>query len=404
MVRLMAPSRRDGSRQGHDDALTVALQGDSISQHAFENVITDLVLLRDEDFNHFAHLRPALRSRSTLSELIRHAHGLLSTAPHECLILSELAIRVADALQPAENDGSEINHARGDAWQSRTAALIEYGDVSGANIAAENAERFYAESKIVRAGGMPCLALLKARLLAEMGDLPAALKLADDTASLFRNIFDDRRRYLIARVFCANILLEMERYGDALDAYDIASEIAKEQEDTSTLAFIVAMIGNTQTRIDNHEGAREAFSTAIELFTVLRKPVETARMRIRIGMGLMTRGQFDEAIAELERSRDAFLHLGMPIVAAQASLEMVNAMLLGKRHRWVQPLCREMIETFTKAHLHREAQKALGYLSELAIVKRGRLTTDELDQVKDFMQRLEREPSITFVVPGPNQA
>jgi len=398
----MVPSQRERNR--HEDALTLALRGERISERDFEDVIMDLISLRHVDFKVMADCRPALRSRTTVNHLNRHAHALLSRAPHEALLLSELCIRVADALRSGEIDEAEIIHARGDAWQHRAAALIEIGDFSEAINAVATADTFYTCCDIIRSEGSPCLALLKARILQRKGDFEDALSIADETASLFLTIYEDRRRYVIARVFCANILLTMGRYTDAITAFDKAAGIAEELQDTSTLAHIAASMGNTLTRIGHHQGACEQYTNAMELFEMLHQPVEIARMRIRIGIGMVMQGEFDEAITELERSREEFLRLGMPIVAAQVALEMVNAMLLARRYRWVEPLCRGMIATFISANLHREAQKALGYLNELASLRGGRLRTEDVSYVKDFLERLEDEPSLCFLAPATTQA
>src|SRR6266498_1346432 len=112
MVRLMVPSQGDKKR--HEDVLSLALKGERISGRDFEDVIMDLISLREFDFKQMAECRPALRNRATVKSLNRHVHTLLSRAPHEALLLTELCIRVADALRADEFDEGEIGHARGD--------------------------------------------------------------------------------------------------------------------------------------------------------------------------------------------------------------------------------------------------------------------------------------------------
>jgi len=197
------------------------------------------------------------------------------------------------------------------------------------------------------------------------------------------------------------------RYHDALKTYWKAADIAHEQGDSETLAFIVWNVGNALQELGDHEQAKDCLEHALEMFEHLGMHAEVAQVHFAIARGMILRHEYNEGIAGLQKNRDEFLQLEMPVVAAQVAIEAANALLLAGRGRWIQQLCREAIATFVRANLPREAQKALAYLQEAASSQQrawiAHRPSDGMQQaiihVKEFLSRLEHDPDLWFSEP-----
>ncbi len=397
MVRWSSNAKRT-------DPLTDAIGGPFLNDSEYDAVL-QMALLPDTEWTRQAQFRPALRSPITVADLIRHSRWFLGRDPQKSIVIAEVAIRIAAAQREGETVRAEADHKRAEAWQAYAAGLTECQDYHDALKAVVTAERFYDASRVMRAEGRPSLDLIRARILAESGDTRSALQLAENAATLFLSLFEDRTRCVMARFFCANILLKEERYQEAINALDRAAEIAYEQGDTEMLAHIVASTGYALQGIGNrHERARGCQEHAIEMFEWLGMPVELAQVRLTMARGFILRGEYNEAIAALRASREEFLQLDLPIAAAEVAVDAANALLLAGRGRWIEQLCNEAIATFVRANLPREAQKALAYLREAASVQQHRAwPADRVERaisyVKEFLDRLRRDPELPFDEP-----
>lgn len=407
-------------RRNHEkriDPLTHAISAPILDDSQYETLL-QLALLPDNEWQRQSEFRPALRSPITVGDLIRHSRWFLGRAPQKSIVIAEMALRVAEAQREDETAKAEADHKKGEAWQAYAAGLTECQDYRDALNATITAERLYFASGVTRAEGLPSLKLIRARILAELGETESALLFADDAAQTFLTIFQDRVRYVNARLFCTNILLKAGRYKEAIRTLDRAAEIANEQGDTETLAHIVSSTGyalQEQANIErikgNDEQATALFDRAkgcqehaIEMFELVGMPSEVAQVRLTLARGFILRGAYNEGVAALQASRDEFIGLGMPIVAAEVAIDIAGAMLLAGRGAWIPQLCNAAIPLLVKAGLEREAQKAIAYLQEESSKHQGRKAPSEaisraIAHVKEFLIRLQHDPELPFQEP-----
>jgi len=400
------------------DPLTVAIERPFLDDAAYDIVLQHAVLPDNEWSRQQSH-RPALRSPATIGDLIRHVRWFLSREPLKSIIIAEAAIRVAEAQREEETDQREAAHRKGEAWQAYASALAEMEDYRRALDATITAERLYNSSGTVRPEGMPSLKLIRARILSAMGENESALLFAEDAAQIFL-LYEDHARYVTARLFYANILMAASRYKEALRAFDKAAQIAKEDDNTELLAHIVASTGyalQEQANIDRiksedqaaikFERARNCQDHAITMFESLGLSLEAAHVRWTIAKGFLLRGNYDEGITRLKASRDEYIRLGMPIIAAEIAVDITGALLLAGRGAWIPQLCNEAIVVLADAGLEAEGQRALAYLQEESSNRQQRKAVTEdisraIAHVKTFLTRLRRDPSAPFE--GPTEA
>lgn len=83
--------------------------------------------------------------------------------------------------------------------------------------------------------------------------------------------------------------------------------------------------------------------------------------------------------------------------AALVGLDIVDALLALKKPHRIIALAQHIFSVFTKAGMLTGALSAIAYLKEAAGT--GELTTAGLDEVRSFLRRAERQPSLQFIRP-----
>lgn len=357
-------------------------------------IIRDLASLNHELLGEFARLFSGAELRSAITTLITRARDRSAGVPREAIGLTRLATDLGSCY--FTYDPRHDAAVEGDAWKAHAAVLLLAGDYSDADSACRQAASFYSlvdeeDSSYERT----LLDIIQAQVAHFLGDSARGLQLAKDSAETLAREFPTKKKdYIRARTIVGTILVAVQRYDEGLKTLDDCAEVARRENQTEVLASLVNNIGQVYARIGNLKAAKECFATALQGFTSLGLKTEMPRVHGGLARILVQEGRYNEAISELYKARAAYLDLRMPVVAGEATLRIIEALFAAGRLNDIQPLCSEAVQTFAKANLPREAAKALSYVD--ACAQRRTLTADDVEDVREFFQRLQADPDERF--------
>lgn len=357
-------------------------------------IVRELLALDRVRTGAFVRLQTGDDFRYTITTLLRRAHDRLSTVPTESIALSRLAT-ILCTTHPGKNRQRDLA-LKGDAWKEYAAALLSSGDYSEADRACAQAVSFYSLTDPQRMlFERTHLILIQAQVAHFLGDSERGLILADQAATTLTQSFPTKKKDGVrARTIYATILVANQRYDEGLRALEECAERARREGDTETLASLVNNIGQVYARIGNLKAARECFTMALQGFSSLGLKTEIPRVHGGLARILTQEGRYNDAVSEHYKARAAYLDLGMPLIAAEVSLRIIEALFAGGRMNDIPSLCAEAVKTFTKANLPREAAKALSYVD--ASAQHETLTPSEVQEVREFFQRLQVNPDEIF--------
>src|SRR5258708_6247664 len=165
---------------------------------------------------------------------------------------------------PANQDRDEI--MLGDAWRQYAGALVSSGEYYDAKEACDHASVFYTSS------GNPVfeqalLALIEGQAIFHLGHQEAALAMIDAAARQLHPL--SRTKYVSARTMHGAALLGMNRIAEASRVFEEAAGLAKADNDTRALAYIVHNIGVCYSRSGDTARAREYLASASDEYARL---------------------------------------------------------------------------------------------------------------------------------------
>ncbi len=357
-------------------------------------IIRDLASLNHELLGEFVRLFSGGELRPAITTLITRARDRSAGVPREAISLTRLATALCACY--FTDDPRHDAALEGDAWKAHAAALLRAGDYSEADGACRHAASFYSLADAEdHSYGRALLAIIQAQVAHCLGDSERGLQLARDAATTLTRAFPSKKTdYLRARTIFGTILVAVQRYDEGLKTLEDCAQVARRENDTETLASLVNNIGYVYAQLGNLKAARECFATALQGFTSLGLKTEMLRVHAGWARILMQEGRYNEAVSEHYKARAAYLDLRMPVVAGEVTLRIIEALFAAGRLNDIPPLCAEAVQTFAKANLPREAAKALSYVD--ACAQQRTLTSDDVEDVREFFQRLQDDPDERF--------
>jgi tetratricopeptide (TPR) repeat protein len=340
-----------------------------------------------------AAARPELFAPENAAPLVELATNALSRAPWSALVLSKVATWVVGF----SADESEVaTLVRGDAWRVHGSALSDVGDLDDALAAVSRADTFYAGVAGEHPGSV-LAALVRGRIRYFQGHCEEALEIVGEASEQLLHKHREPAHYVKARTMYAGFLLALQRYKEAEDVYRSIANIAEELNNDALSAFILQNVGMCNLHLGYVDEAKQCFEGALEMFTTLGLKADAPRPRGGLALVLIKQGKYGQATLELNQNRTAYLELGMALDAAKVALRIVEVAFLAGRTSRVPALCAEMLKTFTAAKLHREVLKVLSYLNYLA--KHDRANAHHVLTAIDFVDRLQAQPDLVFLIP-----
>jgi tetratricopeptide (TPR) repeat protein len=315
--------------------------------------------------------------------------------PAQMLELAELARDFAGGLDGGRHGVARVADLRARASAELGNAYRIAERLPEAREAFGMAERFRQDGS-----GDPLLAALvdtcRAALHTTLRQFPEARELYDRTIAAYEQIGDAHAagRTRVQRAICsyyegdAQRALAEARRGYAL--LDPAREPEVLNAAGQSLLEILAHCGEygQAARLLLQSGLRQK---------IAEQPINRMKLRWTEGRILVGLGRRERAEEAFREARDGFLDLDHRYHAAVVGLDLAAVWLELGRDAEVGRLASDTLAAFREFGIHREAQQALSFLNRAC--EKQKVTPSLLRLVIHFLDRLEKNPHLSFVAP-----
>jgi tetratricopeptide (TPR) repeat protein len=335
------------------------------------------------------------RTGGVVRKLCAAAHGIYESKPRVALTFADAAISVAEALPDDLYPARAVYRLRGTAWKERANAQVILGQLPEAHESLDRAERAY--GKTPHNGlGLSIVAFVRAGVFYEQGRLDEAMAMAERSERGFAHA-GDAKRCTDASFARASIMFEA---GDANGALPIFKYIIEHGENTESDYWVALgsyAAGNCEVERRRLEEASLLFHRALVIFR--EDGPERHRLLTEWGIARLVfhGGKLSEAIRRLRDVAAEFEKCGMVTNAALVGLDVSEGLLVLDRPKEIAELAQHLFSVFTSAGMLTGALSAIAYLKEAAAAKR--LTQRDVEAIRTFLRRAERQPSLQFVRP-----
>jgi tetratricopeptide (TPR) repeat protein len=341
------------------------------------------------------HTQRRFLSGGVARRLSAHAHSVCESEPLDALTFADAAISVAEGLPDDTYPAKAIYELRGTAWKERANAqrfLGQYPEALESLLRAERAYKHLTSPSL----GLSTVALVRGYVLCDQQRLDEAAAMAERAEHGFAHLGDDDRR-MAALYLRAGIKFEARDIGDAASLFRQVIAYAESMNDSHWIARGSDALGNCEVHRGNLGEASMHFHKALTLFREIGSASELIRTEWGIANVLLHGGKQSEAIRRLRDVAAEFETLGMITDAALVRLDLVDALLALGQTRQIVDVATRLFRVFTEAGMLTGALTALAYLREAAAA--GTLRPDDVQSVRSFLRRAERQPALLFVPP-----
>jgi len=326
--------------------------------------------------------------------LLQRMPAAATRRPEEALQLTAMAITVAEAIDPDDYPRGMVARARAQALRDHAAVLQFMHRFADALDYVERAERAFehvpfADYERARA------ALVKAGALRMQNRENEAIALTRDAARAFLH-FDDRGRYLTAKIIESALLHDSARFEEALA---VSRSIEREASFHPTLrASVTHNIGVCLCELGRRSDAIAPLQESLAAFERLGMTTEATRARWYLGNALLSGDRQREAILLLRRAWHEFAEAHLAVDGALAALDLADALIVNGEVEHVPTICREVIRLLSDAGLAARALPALALLREAA--EMGRASRAQVRLTHDAV-KLEARRETRVFAPAP---
>ncbi|MFY9822720.1 MAG: hypothetical protein WAM82_15145 [Thermoanaerobaculia bacterium] len=312
--------------------------------------------------------------------------------PEEMLRLALLAKTAAENLDPEDYDAPLIADHQARAW-------AELGNAHRVNDELDEAEAALdiAEERLRQGTGnlllLARVAVLRASLLNAQYRPSDACELLSGAYELYRKMGDDHLagRVLVTKGIYTNYEGNPQ---EALRILRQSLELLDPERDprlvtSATECFLEVMVQCGEFR----EAAEMLMESGLR-HALAEEPLNLVKLRWvegQIFAGLKKSARAEAAFLE---ARAGFLAHGQGYNAALVGLDLAAVWLERGQQAQVQELAADMLSTFQRLGIQREAVRALDYLNRAC--HKQRATPRLVRHVKGFLKQLEREPQLRF--------
>jgi tetratricopeptide (TPR) repeat protein len=312
--------------------------------------------------------------------------------PEKMLQLALLAKTAAENLDPEDYDAPLIADYQARAW-------AELGNAHRVNDELEEAAAALdiAEERLRQGTGNLLLlaraADLRASLLNTQRRLSDACELLGGVYELYRKVGDDHLagRTLVSKGIYTNYegnpqeALRILRQG--LKLLDPERDPRLVTSATQSILEVMVQCGEFR------EAAVMLMESGLRL-ALAGEPLNLAKLRGVEGQIFAGLGKSARAEAAFLEARAGFLAHGQGYNAALVGLDLAAVWLERGQQAQVKELAADMLSTFQRLGIQREAVRALDYLNR--VCHKQRATPRMVRHVKGFLKQLEREPQLRF--------
>jgi len=312
--------------------------------------------------------------------------------PRAMLELAVLARVAAENLDPGEHEPEMIADHQARAWAELGNAYRVNDQLAEAEEAMDVAEERWRQGT----GNLFLLARvadLRASLLSTQRLFSDACELLGGVHRLYVKVGDDHLagRALVSQGIYTDYdgeprqALRLLRQGLAL--LDRVRDPRLVTSATENLLELMVRCG------EYRQAARVLLESGLGL-ALADQPLNLIKLRGVEGQILAGLGKLDRAEAAFEEARAGFLRYGQDYNAAIAGLDLAAVWLERGKAAQVEELAKDMLATFQRLGIQREALRAVDYLNKAC--QKRRATPGLARHIGSFLRQLEREPRLRF--------
>lgn len=345
---------------------------------------------------------PRFRSSQLCENLLVRSHEAGFRDPGESRALAQLALIIAQALEPQEPAessapvallGTRARNLQARAWAQLGNALRIQADFG-------EAEKAFAQAELVlddsgRNGQLDRARIcdLLASLRRDQSRHAEAFQLYELAIAIYQKL---GRWHLLGRTLaqksmvCGEVgesALEMKLLRRALDLLDPQEEPR----------MFLAARHNLILALNESGRHREAFALLFHtrpLYLQNGDRMNLLRLRWLEGQVSLGLGRIEQAETAFREVRQSFLGLDLAYEAALASLDLAAVYAIQRRNAEMRELAEEMFVIFQSRHIHREAMAAILVFHGAAAAEQVEL--DLVREVAAFLRRSRTDPELQF--------
>jgi hypothetical protein len=179
--------------------------------------------------------------------------------------------------------------------------------------------------------------------------------------------------------------------------YSRVLEYGENHKDLEWIARASYALGNCFIEKQDLGEASMHFHKALMLFREVGPSTERVRTEWGVARVLLHGGKFTEAIRRLRDVTAEFEQRQMVTDAALAGLDTAEGLLASGHMAQIVPLTQHLFKVFYDAGMLTGALTAIAYIKEAAASRT--LTSTDLQAVRAFLRRAERQPDLVFAPP-----
>jgi len=338
-------------------------------------------------------LKDDYRTSGAIRVLAEAANATCEREPIHARNLADAAVAVADALPDGAYPEDTIRALRGLAWKERANALRYLAEYDAALEALTHAEHEF-EHFGTRSFEFASLAYIRAVILTYTDRLDEATQQAALSASIFKD-YGDTDRAMRARSVQAGVLFYRHEYRAAAAIFEELRAFAESRNDaveTSRQAFNSA---SCWIELGDAERAKFLLTSAKEVYEALGMQTEVIAADWKLAVVARLTGNVDQSISQLRAVKQACESSGMADEAANASLDLMESLLVLGRESEIASLCSDVMRYYRRAGKVRQALTAMAFLKQAATT--GTIRIETVKHVRRFVEVLDRQPELLFV-------
>jgi tetratricopeptide (TPR) repeat protein len=273
------------------------------------------------------------------------------------------------------------------------------GRLPEAHVSLDTAQRYHRRYS-PNGLGLSIVALVRAGVFYEQGQLQDAMVLAERSEVGFAHLGEEKRR-MDAVFLRAAILFEAGRAAEAIPLFRQVIEYGETVDNIRLIGRGSYATGDCQLALGNLGEASAHYHRALVIFREVGPRPDLVATEWGLARVVLRGGKYADAIVRLRAVATAFEQLNLVTDAALVGLDIIEAFLAMGKPRRIIALAQHLFSIFTNAGILTGALAAIAYLKEAATT--GELTPAGLDEVRSFLRRAERQPSLQFVRPRPHR-
>jgi tetratricopeptide (TPR) repeat protein len=312
--------------------------------------------------------------------------------------LSRLACALTEALPDDYYPANAVFALRGRAWMMHSNACAAVDRYTEAFEDADRAQRAY-EQMADPGVGLADVKLTRAIVYHRLGRHFEGLPLAKSAADEYEQR-GDRRKYAIAVETTGAILNGAGEYAAALKVSLGSLQAADELQDAEMRARILYSVGILYRKVGELDKAGESIHESLQIWEGLGMKAAVAHCRWSIALVALAQADFVDAEKMLRATVDALRELGSEQYAADAKLDLAEALLMLGRPQEIEKLCTEAEAAYAKLGLVTGRLEAARYLRNAAA--KQLLRREDVQHVRTYLEKSRAKPETPFAPPPKN--